>query len=499
MAVANCTLLSIDPNPDISGIGVRTAIYAQAILTLVQPVLAALDKFISEEELASLHMLYLGILMPGCALLLSAVIQTSTSGLSVYHATIVLNLSWINNTSALIFFQFALIAEMKLKKGREFRRKVGELLDYFTKSLKEDEGGRAFALEGVGRMRFALQNALKKEPKKVDGSRDVLQDVIQGLAALILAAPQPSELEEAVQAMTERLQDARFRRALGLETRLEGQSTHGGRLSRWKALSERWVRNRIERIPGGANLVYLLERDFVMATVTVLHLTLFSAYGTWFWFTIAQRNDYCDQLTTHGILFASIPVTSKPLRIVTIIFYTICTIPFVNVLIFGCLELIVIYLIYRLQWWFRSPVRSDSKKNGPHNLGDFLGESSESDSGTVLYSFIGLTLVIQIYFIVSTELTIRFNAHLLAENQGANEENEWTFGQTLAVALIVVPLIQVWKDARKTENQEVYKRWWRKLKIWLESVLQRISLRRGSSGAESEQRTEIEMGNLGNV
>jgi hypothetical protein len=367
MAVANCTQLSIDPNPDISGIGVRTAIYAQAILTLVQPVLAALDKFISEEELASLHMLYLGILMPGCALLLSAVIQTSTSGLSVYHAIIVLNLSWINNTSALIFFQFALIADMKLKKGREFRGKVGELLSLLTKSLDPSQSSSPLAVkraaERARRLRFALKTALEKhgdwaqerkrlkeEGKRdqvpehdktrikaeVEGSRDILRDVIQGLTELRVAAEsresdEGKELKDAVSAMTNRLEDARFGRALGLRKPQQERSANRHPLSRkWRAL-KRWMQNRIL---GGMDLAYLLERDFTMATVTVLHLTFFSAFGAWFWFTVAQRNDYCDQLTTHGVLFVSIPVTSKALRIVAVILYIICTIPFLNVFIF---------------------------------------------------------------------------------------------------------------------------------------------------------------------
>ena len=123
-----CNDTGIVPNPDISGIGVRAAIYAQAVLTLVQPILASIDDHISEKELIGLHRLYLGILLPGCALLISAIIQATTHGLSVYHAILVLNLSWINNTSALIFFQFALIAQIELDKEREFRHRVGVTL-----------------------------------------------------------------------------------------------------------------------------------------------------------------------------------------------------------------------------------------------------------------------------------------------------------------------------------------------------------------------------------
>ncbi|PPQ90933.1 hypothetical protein CVT25_008300 [Psilocybe cyanescens] len=92
-----CNNIGIIPNTDISGIGVRVAIYARAILTLVQPILASMDGHIGKKELISHY-----------------------PRLSVYHAVIVLQLSWINNTSALIFFQFAIIAQIILNVEIEF-------------------------------------------------------------------------------------------------------------------------------------------------------------------------------------------------------------------------------------------------------------------------------------------------------------------------------------------------------------------------------------------
>jgi len=88
----------ITANPDISGIGVRTAIYIQAVLSVIHPLVAGYDGKIDDFEMQSLATVYLGILLPGCALLISAIIQARTFGLSAYHAMIVLFLSWINNT-----------------------------------------------------------------------------------------------------------------------------------------------------------------------------------------------------------------------------------------------------------------------------------------------------------------------------------------------------------------------------------------------------------------
>ena len=46
------------------------------------------------------------------------------------------------------------------------------------------------------------------------------------------------------------------------------------------------------------------------------------------------------------------------------------------------------------------------------------------------------------YLIVSTELTIKNNRHLF-ENR---DEADWTFGQTLAIALTILPLRDVGKE-----------------------------------------------------
>jgi hypothetical protein len=97
-------------NSDISGIGVRIAIYAQAILTLAQPLVAGSDGWIDRKELKDLFFIYLNILLPASALIFAAIIQSRTFGLSAYHAIVVLELGWINNTTALVFFAFLMIA-----------------------------------------------------------------------------------------------------------------------------------------------------------------------------------------------------------------------------------------------------------------------------------------------------------------------------------------------------------------------------------------------------
>jgi len=93
----------IPANPDISGIGVRVAIYAQNLLSFVPAVWALVDGTVSERELGSVEDQSTTILITAFAILISAMAEAQT-GLSNFHATIVLSLSWMNNTNTFIYF-----------------------------------------------------------------------------------------------------------------------------------------------------------------------------------------------------------------------------------------------------------------------------------------------------------------------------------------------------------------------------------------------------------
>jgi hypothetical protein len=90
-----CT--GIEPNPDIAGIGVRVAIYAQALLSILYPVFAVSDGEISDGEYKTMTRFSVNILLTACALLVSTGIQAATFGISLYHALIILQLSGINS------------------------------------------------------------------------------------------------------------------------------------------------------------------------------------------------------------------------------------------------------------------------------------------------------------------------------------------------------------------------------------------------------------------
>jgi len=80
------------------GIGVRISVYIQAFVPLIPLVVrvGAGVKFAKNNELrANACQSIIFLLLTGMALIVSAIIQQHTYGLSVFHALVVLNLCWV--------------------------------------------------------------------------------------------------------------------------------------------------------------------------------------------------------------------------------------------------------------------------------------------------------------------------------------------------------------------------------------------------------------------
>ena len=101
----------IPANPDISGIGVRSAIYAQNLLCFAPVVANLWDGVISHDEIKGIKHQSIGMLCIAFSILIAAMVEArkatfANNGalISGYHAAIVLYLSWMNNTSTFIWF-----------------------------------------------------------------------------------------------------------------------------------------------------------------------------------------------------------------------------------------------------------------------------------------------------------------------------------------------------------------------------------------------------------
>ncbi|EFI28047.1 hypothetical protein CC1G_14073 [Coprinopsis cinerea okayama7 len=103
-------------NPDISGIGVRLAIYIQASLSLlVGFALTRLDDRSDIKKLYYGRKLVAGwsgnLSFLGCALLLAGLIEEATATLGIYHAIVILYLSWIIHISSMSYIVFSCTTE----------------------------------------------------------------------------------------------------------------------------------------------------------------------------------------------------------------------------------------------------------------------------------------------------------------------------------------------------------------------------------------------------
>ncbi|KAF6743833.1 hypothetical protein DFP72DRAFT_111179 [Ephemerocybe angulata] len=101
MSTAACR---IPANADVVGLGIRLAIYAQNLLCFFTPFGALLDGKVTMSELDLAETQTTTNLVLAFAILISAIVQATTLGLTNYHASIILDMSWMNNTNASIYF-----------------------------------------------------------------------------------------------------------------------------------------------------------------------------------------------------------------------------------------------------------------------------------------------------------------------------------------------------------------------------------------------------------
>ncbi|KAK7458086.1 hypothetical protein VKT23_009992 [Stygiomarasmius scandens] len=442
----------IIPNPDISGVGVRTAIYIQAVLTLVQPIVAAWDGHIDPEELASLHAVYVSILLPGCALLSSAIIQANTFGLSVYHGLIVLNLSWINNTSALTFFTFVVLGEWDRKSKSDtdsktqlenlniLQKKIG---DKVAKMIEDGAQGE----EHVAENRREQDEEVTLKERWATLSRNGSRMLRLQITALIMAeghlnsGRDLTDEKELSQAITE------------IELLLKLQQDTSGFCD--YLIQQRNNLNNTTIGPSLRRLFNLCKspKIWTMAALASVHLIIVGAFGLWLWLTIhtfGNQTD-CIPLTTVIVFGHSVPVLSNTLRIVSITLYILSSIPLLNIVICICaVAAVVLFILYIFSLRSRlaaGTTLSDRILSTAVAPSPSPSQPAQPGDRTKFLSAVLPILLCQLYFIICTELTINTNQPLLISNDG--RESDWTFGQTLAVALTLLPLLEISKFLRK--------------------------------------------------
>ncbi|KAJ6489854.1 hypothetical protein C8R45DRAFT_199254 [Mycena sanguinolenta] len=366
----------IPANPDITGIGVRTAIYAQNLLCFA-PVLAHLaDGKISTDELKGIQDQSIGMLAVAFAILISTVVEAKAKGgplITNFHAAIILDLSWMNNTSTFIWFLLYAHHRSKVDPPSE-KPAISATWRDWTKVL----------LSPLGRLVGTKGTADGEELGTDDGKE--IKKIFERLWDIIFKAP--------------------------------------------------------------------------VLTLGSLHLSLMAAIGIWFWSNPLTFGQHIDCVPFLSIVGGPVRFSSLALRICSLLIYSLVLVPGVN-LVPPFLIFITLHILYNKSrkrhpvFWStigqasrfirrtllgrQIKAQADKESQGEGSILDTGGAAPESPTSSETHTsflLVGLAClaIINVIFLIDIELS------LLHNGTESDEDDEWGFGQVLALLLLVVHL-----------------------------------------------------------
>ncbi|KAF5319003.1 hypothetical protein D9611_012709 [Ephemerocybe angulata] len=391
MSAGSCI---IPGNPDIAGIGVRIAIYVQNLLCFIPAFWALFDGKVTQSELDAAETQATTNLVLAFAILISSIVQAQTLGLTNYHASIILNMSWMNNTNAFIYF--LLYIQHKSQLGipgrveptwRDWVYHIREL----AVAIVWHPGAAKSSPAGVG-----------PDPELVGAVSRELGKASDEFASLSIVL-----------------------------------NTHGANHVN--------VEGNYDFGRSGAKL---LVKRFVLFLGSI-HLSLMAGLGLWLWSNIrafGEGQDVGNNCAANhaflAILGKHVPFASEALRVVSLVIYAVFLVPGVNLL----LPVVVFLVFYHLHRVAPTPRFAGSGTTidshiRPSRLRFWIRRTYNSivHRWGIFPPFIGLVflLAINLVFIIDIEVALRQNAGL----QGKDVvEAEWGFGQILAMLLLFMPL-----------------------------------------------------------
>ncbi|KAJ6496188.1 hypothetical protein C8R45DRAFT_155178 [Mycena sanguinolenta] len=383
---------SIPAEPEISGIGVRVAIYAQNLLSFIPAISALTDGEVAIYELEAVKDQSTTILITAFGILISAMVQAQTLGLPNFHANIVLNLSWMNNTNTFIYF--LLYVQHKSQLGPHQIK--SDLVSWYNHIR-----GWFFGSVSLGEPEIKLKSEERSD------------------SASTLETPT-----------------------------IEPRSLLGA--------------------------IFRIKVKGVVAILGSLHLSMMAALGIWLWSeprsfgTLTDANACALEFSSAITVGKRVPLSSSGLRIWSLLIYGVLLVPGLNLLWPMGFYLL---LIKFYSAWHRPMERHDARRRARRAARK--SQLSSVGRGSLLPAApdpamqVGLTkrarnlarrslwalqmwynpfllptvfgmialFAINIIFIVDTEAMLRQNRPL--EEPG---EADWTFGQTLSMLLLVIPL-----------------------------------------------------------
>jgi len=190
-----------------------------------------------------------------------------------------------------------------------------------------------------------------------------------------------------------------------------------------------------------------------LSFLACLHLSAVGALGICVWATLNSFGSQpdCTPETLIVIFGRTTKVTSRALRVVSLVVYSVTTAPILNIGILLCIGLGIVILIFIPVAVYFVYTEDPSKDVSDKQFVKAVG----------LGAWIFATTIILI-FIVDTELMIRRNADIVQPG-----ESQWSFGQTLAMLLVVLPLLDTLTEVGRQPSEwlkknhvRIYQRLW---------------------------------------
>ncbi|KAJ7800004.1 hypothetical protein B0H14DRAFT_3885835 [Mycena olivaceomarginata] len=288
MAVDSCTIPS---NPDVSGIGVRAAIYAQNLTCFLPVIVHLWDGKISRDELKGIKDQSIGMLAVAFAILFTTIILAKGAGgeqmITSYHAAVVLDLSWMNNTSTWIWF--ILYAHHRSKRDdHPTGANWSEWRDALLEPVRELLG----------------QNDKPGSSTKVTSTLSRHQGIIQRRRGIV-------------------------QRIRGIVQRIWG-------IARSITWGIAWgiTRRITQRIWHVARRIWGFVSEQPVLTLGSIHLSLMAAVGIWLWSDPSKFGHPLDPSCDPTLTVIGVPArfSSKPLRITSLAMYSLVLIPGLNLI-----------------------------------------------------------------------------------------------------------------------------------------------------------------------
>jgi len=427
----------IPANADITGIGVRTATYAQNVLCFAPIVAHLWDGKVSGDEIAGVKDQSIGMLAVAFAILVSAMVEAKGHGpgqsLTSFHAAIVLDLSWMNNTSTFIWF--LLYAHQRSKndtKGKVIPATWAGWYKHLSSPLRRliwgDSGTSLEQASTSNDHTDGDQGDKQSSDSKGNRNGDTKEDVT------------PQRVSKAYMPFIQRL---------------------------WEFVS-------------GA----------LVLTIGSIHLSMMSAIGIWLWRNPSRFGEHLDCDPSLTIVGSAVPFSSRALHKFSLVMYGILLVPGVNLLP-GFVFFISLHILYNK---FRKRLRrrqhvspsdeeyqigdnnlpipsnpspshfpsrttsspqptnrhagvQDGKDHNPipsrsgsvHNSQNVSSPSQSPSQDDIHVGFlvVGLVflLIINAIFLADIELTLSRNKKIRS-----SDDKQWGFGQVLALLLLIIPV-----------------------------------------------------------